>query len=559
MAQLDIKQAAYRVLARKYRPKTFHDLIGQEAMVRTLDNAYKTNRLAHAFMLTGVRGVGKTTTARIIARAINCETPKTDDIYAMSPCGTCSSCQSILEDRNVDIMEMDAATRTGVDDIREIIEGVKYAPVSAKYKIYIIDEVHMLSKAAFNALLKTLEEPPEKVKFIFATTEIRKVPLTVLSRCQRFDLRRVTITELQSYFQKICAQEQVEIEEEALHFIARAADGSVRDGLSLLDQAIAMSASHVTSEDVKNMLGLSDRAEMSILFKHVLHAKTEEALKLFLNMYAKGADPQVILQDLLDLTHNLSRLKVCGAQNSTADDMPSWAVSFYKDNEDTIHISTLTRIWQILIKGLKECDQAPSTQQTTEMILIRLCYAANLPDPSKLLKAYYDQDFSDEATTALFQKTDLNASGDKKKNNAQKRELETVPIETEAAVIKESSDYDFNKLVHLFSENGEMTLYGLLYTQIQPVDVKPGYLEFHTKTDVTSATLQKISSCLKKWTDMNWTLIQSKKPGKPSLSETDVNRRKDQQVQAANHPIAQIFLTQLSGAVINGITAKQSA
>lgn len=559
MAQLDIKQAAYRVLARKYRPKTFHDLIGQEAMVRTLDNAYKTNRLAHAFMLTGVRGVGKTTTARIIARAINCETPNQGDIYAMSPCGTCSSCQSILEDRNVDIMEMDAATRTGVDDIREIIEGVKYAPVSAKYKIYIIDEVHMLSKAAFNALLKTLEEPPEKVKFIFATTEIRKVPLTVLSRCQRFDLRRVTISELQNYFQKICQQEQVEIEEEALHFIARAADGSVRDGLSLLDQAIAMSTGHVSSEDVKNMLGLSDRAEMSILFKHVLHAKTEDALKLFLNMYAKGADPQVILQDLLDLTHNLSRLKVCGAQNSTADDMPSWAVSFYKENEENIQISTLTRIWQILIKGLKECDQAPSTQQTTEMILIRLCYAANLPDPSKLLKTYYDQDFSDEATTALFQQKDSSASSDKKKNNAEKIESDTPLPEPSAPKAIAETDYDFNKLVHLFSENGEMTLYGLLYTQIQPVEVNPGYFEFHAKTEIPSSTLQKISSCLKKWTDMNWTLIQSKKSGKPSLSETDVNRKKNQHLQAANHPIAQILLTQLTGATINGINSKQAS
>lgn len=557
MAQLDIKQAAYRVLARKYRPKTFHDLIGQEAMVRTLDNAYKTNRLAHAFMLTGVRGVGKTTTARIIARAINCETPKQDDIYAMSPCGTCSSCQSILEDRNVDIMEMDAATRTGVDDIREIIEGVKYAPVSAKYKIYIIDEVHMLSKAAFNALLKTLEEPPEKVKFIFATTEIRKVPLTVLSRCQRFDLRRVTISELQTYFQKICAQEQVEIEEEALHFIARAADGSVRDGLSLLDQAIAMSTGHVSSEDVKNMLGLSDRAEMSILFQHILHARTEEALKLFLNMYAKGADPQVILQDLLDLTHNLSRLKVCGAENSTAEDMPSWAVSFYKENEETIQISTLTRIWQILIKGLKECDQAPSTQQTTEMIIIRLCYAANLPDPSKLLKAYYDQDFSDEATTALFQKADANASSDKKKNNAQKIDQVIVPEQAEAAEDSKASDYDFETLVHLFSEHGEVRLYGLLHSQIQPVKVEAGYFEFHSKTEITSAMLQKMSSCLKKWTGMNWTLIQSKKQGQPSLSERVIIRRDEQQAQAANHPIVQIFLTQLAGAAINGINPKQ--
>ena len=398
---LNQDQTAYRVLARKYRPKTFHDLIGQQAMVQTLDNAYKAGRLAHAFMLTGVRGVGKTTTARIIARALNCENPQTDDKYAMNPCGECGSCQTILDDRHVDVMEMDAATRTGVDDIREIIDGVKYAPVSGKYKIYIIDEVHMLSKAAFNALLKTLEEPPERVKFIFATTEIRKVPLTVLSRCQRFDLRRVSMVELQAYFSEICKKEDVEIEEEALSLIGRAADGSVRDGLSLLDQAIAMATDKVTSDSVKYMLGLSDRSEIAALFKDILYAKSEAVVARFLNLYNQGGDPQIILQDLLDLTHSLTRLCVCGDVKEVVQDIPSWAFDFFSEMKEKLSVPGLNRIWQILLKGLSEFDKAPLPLQAGEMVLIRLCYASNLPDPTKLLKAYYDQDFSTEKVMSL--------------------------------------------------------------------------------------------------------------------------------------------------------------
>lgn len=293
----------YRVLARKYRPVNFEELIGQEAMVRTLSNAIESGRLAHAFVLTGVRGVGKTTTARIIAKALNCIGPDGNGGPTISPCGVCDNCVSISESRHVDVMEMDAASRTGVDDIREIIEGVRYASVSARFKIYIIDEVHMLSRNAFNALLKTLEEPPQHVKFIFATTEIRKVPVTVLSRCQRFDLRRISIEMLNDHFSKIAALEKCEIEDKALSMISRAAEGSVRDGLSLLDQAFAHGAGKVNEQQIRDMLGLADRAQVLDLYRAVMKGETAEALKQLRHQYDHGADPSVILSDMLELTH----------------------------------------------------------------------------------------------------------------------------------------------------------------------------------------------------------------------------------------------------------------
>ena len=302
------------MLARKYRPQTLDDLKGQDALVRTLRNALASGRLAHAFVLTGVRGVGKTTTARIIAKGLNCIGPDGTGGPTVTPCGVCDACRSITEDRHVDVMEMDAASRTGVDDIREIIEGVRYKPVSARYKVYIIDEVHMLSRNAFNALLKTLEEPPEHVKFIFATTEIRKVPVTVLSRCQRFDLRRFDISELMTLFGTICGKEGVAADEEALALISRAADGSARDGLSILDQAMALADGKITASQVQDMLGLADRALVFDLFESMMGGKIAEALEIVRSTYASGADPVVVLQDLLDLTHLITRLKLAPDQ-----------------------------------------------------------------------------------------------------------------------------------------------------------------------------------------------------------------------------------------------------
>ena len=375
----------YRVIARKYRPTTFAELYGQDAMVRTLSNAIKSGRLAHAFILTGVRGVGKTTTARLIARALNCIGPDGTGGPTIEPCGVCTHCVAISESRHVDVMEMDAASRTGVDDIREIIDGVRYAPVSAREKIYIIDEVHMLSKNAFNALLKTLEEPPEHVRFIFATTEIRKVPVTVLSRCQRFDLRRVEIPALIENLRMITEKEKVSVDDAAFGLIARAADGSVRDAQSLLEQALAHGAGEVTEERVRDMLGLADRARMFDLFEAAMGGEIASALDIMREQYRLGADPIVILEDLLNLTHWLTRLKLAP---DAGDDMAIGETERVKGREFATKLSmpVLTRSWQILLKGLDESRRAPSPDAAAEMALVRLAFSAELPDPADLVK-----------------------------------------------------------------------------------------------------------------------------------------------------------------------------
>src|ERR1700761_8388649 len=372
---------AYRVLARKYRPSTFTELIGQEAMVRTLSNAIATGRIAHAFILTGVRGVGKTTTARILARALNCVGSDGSGGSTAEPCGRCETCRAIAEDRHPDIMEMDAASRTGVDDIREIIDGVRYAPTEARYKIYIIDEVHMLSKNAFNALLKTLEEPPPHVKFIFATTEIRKVPITVLSRCQRFDLRRIDAEVLIEHFNRIAAAEAVTVEPDAMALIARAADGSARDGLSLMDQAIARGGGNVTADQVRDMLGLADRAVVLDLFEATMGGQPKEALDILGRLHAAGADPGTIVEDLLDLTHALTRLKLApGGARADAEARRGGEVA------GKLSMPVLTRTWQLLLKGMGEIQVAPNPHAAAEMIVLRLVYAADLPTPGDLVK-----------------------------------------------------------------------------------------------------------------------------------------------------------------------------
>ncbi|WP_299394856.1 DNA polymerase III subunit gamma/tau [Pelagibius sp.] len=376
----------YRVLARKYRPSSFADLVGQEALVRTLTNAIETGRLAHAFVLTGVRGVGKTTTARIIARALNCVGPDGSGGPTPAPCGVCEHCRAIAQDRHVDVIEMDAASRTGVADIRELIEGVRYRPVQARYKIYIIDEVHMLSTSAFNALLKTLEEPPEHVVFIFATTEIRKVPVTVLSRCQRFDLRRLAQEELAALFTRIAGEENVTVEAEALAMIARAADGSARDGLSLLDQAIALGGgTTVSAEQVQAMLGLADRARIFDLFTAVVTGKVPESLEILAGLHAAGADPAVVIQDLLELSHFLTRAKLVPA-TLDAPGQPETERVRGRELSERLSMASLARIWQMLLKSLGEVQSAPIPLQAAEMALIRLAYASELPTPADLVQ-----------------------------------------------------------------------------------------------------------------------------------------------------------------------------
>lgn len=380
------KQKSYRVLARKYRPQGFDQLIGQDALVRTLKNAIESGRVAHAFILTGIRGTGKTTTARIIAKALNYKGPDGKSAPTTGPTEDCQICQAITEDRHPDVMEMDAASRTGVDDIREILDGVRYAPTSARYKVYIIDEIHMLSKSAFNALLKTLEEPPEHVIFIFATTEIRKVPVTVLSRCQRFDLRRVDAETLADYYKELCGKEEVGFEDEAIKLIARAADGSVRDGLSLLDQAIALSNGEITTVQLQDMLGLADRNIVLNALEGAISGSCETALEILADLYKKGADPLVVLQDMLDFTHLMTRMKAAPKSGGTYAAIADTTRERLESLSSKLSMPSLGRAWQILLKGLGEVQQSPNPQSAAEMILIRLAYASDLPDPAAILK-----------------------------------------------------------------------------------------------------------------------------------------------------------------------------
>lgn len=374
----------YVALARKYRPQTFEDLLGQDALVQTLTNAIQNNRLHHAYILTGIRGVGKTTTARLIARAINCTGVDGKGGPTIHPCGECENCKAIAADRHIDVIELDAASKTGVDDMREILDGVRYKPTMARYKVYIIDEVHMLSKSAFNALLKTLEEPPSHVMFIFATTEIRKVPVTILSRCQRFDLQRISVETLVKLFHKVLSAEKIEAEEEALHIVARAADGSARDGLSMLDQAIVLGNGKIESASVKNMLGLADRQQTFCLYEKLLEGNMPDVLSVLHQLYTDGATPMLIIQDLVDITHLLAKTKII-------PDFINDATVSENDREmckklNSVSIAILSKIWQMLIKGISELQYANVQIDALEMILMRIAYSANMPTPAELLK-----------------------------------------------------------------------------------------------------------------------------------------------------------------------------
>lgn len=384
MAEENTNENQYVVLARKYRPQNFEDLLGQDALVQTLTNAIQNNRLHHAYILTGIRGVGKTTTARLIARALNCTGADGKGGPTIHPCGVCDNCKAIAAGRHMDVMELDAASHTGVDDIRELLDSARYAPTNARYKVYIIDEVHMLSKGAFNALLKTLEEPPAHVKFIFATTEIRKVPVTILSRCQRFDLQRLSVETLTQLFKKILANENIPAETEALDIIAKAADGSARDGLSLLDQAIVLSNGNINTDVVKKMLGLADRSQTLTLFENLVNGNMEAVLKDISEQYTNGATPMIVLQDLINITHDLAKVKIIPALlNSTS--LSEIEKKTFATLSTSCSLAVLSKIWQMLIKGISEINMAPSAVEALEMILLRVAYSASLPTPYEIL------------------------------------------------------------------------------------------------------------------------------------------------------------------------------
>jgi len=550
----------YRVLARKYRPIDFAGLIGQDALVRTLTNAIKTGRLAHAFVLTGVRGVGKTTTARIIARALNCVGPDGKGGPTIEPCGVCDQCRAIAEDRHVDVLEMDAASRTGVNDIRELIEGVRYRPTSARFKIYIIDEVHMLSTAAFNALLKTLEEPPEHVKFIFATTEIRKIPITVLSRCQRFDLKRVEMEVMAEHFTKIAAKENAEIEPGALAMICRAADGSVRDGLSLLDQAIAHGAGRVSESQVRDMLGLADRARVFDLFDAVMKGDTAQALALLSEQYAVGADPAVVLQDMLELTHWLTRLKL------TPDQAGSAAVAETErvrgaDMAKRLSMAALTRCWSMLLKGLAETRAAPSPLQAAEMVLVRLMFAADLPSPAEAVEAlrgnpppsgpYHPGAPAGGGGAHAVMQASVGGSS-----------VGAQPVmRAMAQPVAESRPLprSFEEVVALCSEKREIVLAANLTAAVHLVHFEAGRIDFRPEPTAPADLAPRLSKLLAEWTGRPWLVSLSRETGAETIRQAGIERELQKKKDAANHPLVQAILSTFPGATIEAVRELASA
>jgi DNA polymerase-3 subunit gamma/tau len=552
---------AYRVLARKYRPRSFDELIGQDALVRTLTNAINSGRIAQAFMLTGVRGVGKTTTARIIARALNCTGPDGTGGPTITPCGVCDNCRAIAEDRHVDVMEMDAASHTGVDDIREIIDGVRYAPVSARYKLYIIDEVHMLSKSAFNALLKTLEEPPAHVKFVFATTEIRKVPVTVLSRCQRFDLRRVDAAVLKEHFTRIAGLEGAVLEPDAAALVARAADGSVRDGLSLLDQAIALGGGAVTAVQVRDMLGLADRARIIDLFEAATSAKPAEALDILTELHRVGADAVVILQDLLDLVHSLTRLKVI-PDSANDPSMPEAERTRGREMSTKLSMPALTRAWQLLLKGLGEVQAAPIPQQALEMVIVRLSYAADMPTPGEMIRqlqnaaATTNGNGGGSAPRPPGGGPVAIAGGGAARAVSGGRAVEAAAQQpVEAVATARSDDWapmprDYRTLVQLFAERREGALYGQLFGAAHLVRLEPGRLEIRPEPSAPANLANRVGQFLSEWTGHRWVVIVSDRPGEPTLQQQEDAALQRALDEAASNPVVRAVLDSFTGAKI---------
>jgi DNA polymerase III subunit gamma/tau len=544
----------YRVLARKYRPSNFGDLIGQDAMVRTVSNAFETGRIPQAWILTGVRGVGKTTTARILARALNYELPdgsvKAPTIH-MPVMGV--HCQAIMESRHMDVLEMDAASHTGVDDVRQINDSVRYAPASARYKVYIIDEVHMLSTAAFNAFLKTLEEPPEHAKFVFATTEIRKVPITVLSRCQRFDLRRVEADVLMAHLASIAAKEGVEIEPEALGIIARAAEGSVRDSLSLLDQAIAHAAGPVRADAVRQMLGLADRTRVIDLFEHLVRGDVASAFKEFREQYDTGADPVVVLSDLAEFVNFITRIKIVPA---TADNVAFGETERLRgrDFAATISMRVLSRMWQMLLKGIAEVQGATRSAAAAEMVLVRIAYVADMPTP-------------DEAIRMIEQNGGLPpaASGNAPPRSAPAASASSMPVSSiQTSPVRPSGVPRANaeasprqqmiapspELVALAAEKRDLLTKAALEADVRLVRIEDGRLEVALERSAARTLINDLSRKLEQWTGRRWTVIVSNEAGQPTLRSQNEAARDQRERAAEADPRVQEVLARFPGAKV---------
>ncbi len=552
----------YRVLARAYRPQNFDDLVGQEVLVRTLTNAFETGRIAHAFLLTGIRGIGKTTTARIIAKAMNCIGEEGSiDRPTITPCGVCANCVQIREDRHVDVLEMDAASHTGVGDVREIIESARYKPSSGRYKVYIIDEAHMLSNSAFNALLKTLEEPPDHVIFVLATTEIRKIPVTILSRCQRFDLRRLTTEEMTQHLQSIAEKEQVKADAEALELIAIASEGSVRDALSLLDQAIAHSETGsdsgivVSAETVRGVLGLVDRTRLYTMLQHLFAGECKDALELLQAQHQDGANMVTLVQDMMQTAHVLSRMLV----------MPDYRMDrTYSDHErdvlqtmkSKLTIASVTKAWQLLLKGLDELKRAPNALAAAEMLFIRFSYAANLPDPGDLVKALHQSPPTNGAATPANVSAPVMTPAPALQTQASPAQAVAPTMETMAYdVARPNAEHltlvannpaqaiaSFEEIVALLEEKREAILLHHLREGIQLVFCVPGELVIGKGSTLTTNAQSELKMFLTRQTGQPWRITRSDEEGATTLAQQEQRHREARMKEASTHPLVASIL-----------------
>ncbi len=568
------KPGAYLVLARKYRPRDFAELIGQDAMVQTLSNAFASGRIAQAYMLSGVRGVGKTTTARILARALNYETDKIKEpTIEMQAEG--DHCRAIMEGTHVDVIEMDAASHTGIDDIREIIEAARYKPVAGRYKVYIIDEVHMLSKSAFNGLLKTLEEPPAHVKFIFATTELRKVPVTVLSRCQRFDLRRITIETLETHFTGIAKLEKVKIDKDAITLIAQAAEGSVRDGLSLLDQAFARGSSGaITIKEVRDMLGLAEETEIYSLLQAIFKGEAEQAISSFRAFYAKGGDSQQIIAELAAAVHAITCHKAL-ADGGENQNQPEAVAPAIEDMAGTLSHAVLHRAWQALLKGYDEVGTAPSQQSAAEMLLLRLIYMGDLPNPGDIVKAIRTLKDSggaiparkkEEASTkntpealiAHAPEPRTSTKGNQGLSLIYEEQEQQAPanqprIHAEVAEAAAPIVERFADILDLITEKRDVKLKLQLEEYAELVNFAPGRIELHMLEGADDRFISDLSNKLSSWTGTRWMVALSHERGAPTIASQRRLREQKELEQVKSHPVVEATLKTFPGAEITDI------
>lgn len=533
----------YRVLARKYRPQALSELVGQDLLVKTLSQAMAQNRLPHAFVLHGIRGVGKTTTARILAKALNClgvdgQDSLQKDRKSLDPCGQCSSCISIVDDRHLDVIEMDAASRTGVDDIRELIDSAKYKAVHGRYKIFIIDEVHMLSRSAFNALLKTLEEPPPHVKFIFATTELKKIPDTVLSRCMRFDLARITPAILFDHFKNICGKEEISIDDEALALLVRAADGSARDGLSLLDQAISLSQGKITADIVRDMLGLIDRGRVFQLFTLLMEGKIPETLSQMRDTYSRGGEPTVILQEMLDLIYWIICLKTAPALKSDI----TWPESDRRQGAElaqALSLPVLMRAWQVLSKGYEEINRSPLPNQAAEMVLVRLAYLSEIPSAEDLYQLSQSLVPTDNT---LPYKPALEAPAPITATESAKPEIivKENPIEEKQV----SMPTDFQDLLRMVAQSREPMLYSSLMQDVHLVSFAPQRLEIRINNRASKNFSQDLESFLRHHTGLPWEIVLTDNEGQLTIVEQEKQENLAQEKEALEHPVVKKLLSE---------------